>query len=212
MQVLSIANNLTLASLDRFTRIFHIKANARKQGINDMIRDLSIKAINRNSRSPRCPAATNRKVVIGKALMTNRRVLLMDEPTARHRRRRQGGRVPHHAQTGRQGPAILFQPPTLKRSQRPPTASPFSATASWSPSSTEAKQRKRLSSRHLPKVTDTKESSRHDGGHLFHIPGAKRSNGSILLTLMKLEPSSPFSPMIIFFAIFTRRISPPRPT
>src|SRR5689334_10208441 len=66
---------------------------------------------------------------------------------------------------------FCFQPQTLKRSWPFPTASPFSATASWSPSSTEAKQRKRLSSRHLPKVTDTKESSRHDGGHLFHIRG-----------------------------------------
>ncbi|MGO7565031.1 hypothetical protein ACC754_37870, partial [Rhizobium johnstonii] len=44
VQVLSIASNLTLSSLGRFTRLFHIDRGAEKISIRDAIRDLSIKA------------------------------------------------------------------------------------------------------------------------------------------------------------------------
>lgn len=81
VQVLSIASNLTLASLERFTRIFHIKAGDEKQGIKDMIRDLSIKAPNADFEVTSMSGGNQQKVVIGKALMTNPKVLLMDEPS-----------------------------------------------------------------------------------------------------------------------------------
>ncbi|WP_160003520.1 sugar ABC transporter ATP-binding protein [Rhizobium sp. 18055] len=81
VQVLSIASNLTLASLERFTRIFHIKAGAEKEGIRDMIRDLSIKAPNPDFEVTSMSGGNQQKVVIGKALMTHPKVLLMDEPS-----------------------------------------------------------------------------------------------------------------------------------
>jgi erythritol transport system ATP-binding protein len=81
VQVLSIASNLTLASLRRFTRIFHIKASAEKQAIGEMIRDLSIKAPNPDFEVTSMSGGNQQKVVIGKALMTNPKVLLMDEPS-----------------------------------------------------------------------------------------------------------------------------------
>ncbi|RWY90650.1 sugar ABC transporter ATP-binding protein [Rhizobium leguminosarum] len=79
--VLSIASNLTLASLGRFTRLFHIDRGAEKNAIRDAIRDLSIKAPNPDFEVTSMSGGNQQKVVIGKALMTNPKVLLMDEPS-----------------------------------------------------------------------------------------------------------------------------------
>jgi erythritol transport system ATP-binding protein len=81
VQVLSIASNLTLASLGRFTRLFHINAKAEKNAIAEAIRDLSIKAPNPDFEVTSMSGGNQQKVVIGKALMTNPKVLLMDEPS-----------------------------------------------------------------------------------------------------------------------------------
>ncbi|MBY3326647.1 sugar ABC transporter ATP-binding protein [Rhizobium laguerreae] len=81
VQVLSIASNLTLASLGRFTRLFHIDRGAEKNAIRDAIRDLSIKAPNPDFEVTSMSGGNQQKVVIGKALMTNPKVLLMDEPS-----------------------------------------------------------------------------------------------------------------------------------
>ncbi len=81
VQVLSIASNLTLASLGRFARFFHIDAGAERRAMRDMIRDLSIKAPNPDFEVTSMSGGNQQKVVIGKALMTDPRVLLMDEPS-----------------------------------------------------------------------------------------------------------------------------------
>ncbi|QRM45959.1 sugar ABC transporter ATP-binding protein [Rhizobium sp. BG4] len=81
VQVLSIASNLTLASLGRFARFFHISATAEKNAIAEAIKDLSIKAPNPDFEVTSMSGGNQQKVVIGKALMTNPRVLLMDEPS-----------------------------------------------------------------------------------------------------------------------------------
>ena len=81
VQVLSIASNLTLAALDRFSRLFHIRAGAEKSAQADMIRQLSIKAPNPDFEVTSMSGGNQQKVVIGKALMTNPKVLLMDEPS-----------------------------------------------------------------------------------------------------------------------------------
>jgi erythritol transport system ATP-binding protein len=81
VQVLSIASNLTLASLGRFARFFHIDAAAEKKGVRDIIRDLSIKAPNPDFEVTSMSGGNQQKVVIGKALMTSPKVLLMDEPS-----------------------------------------------------------------------------------------------------------------------------------
>ena len=81
VQVLSIASNLTLASLGRFVRFFHISAAAEKNAIAEAIKDLSIKAPNPDFEVTSMSGGNQQKVVIGKALMTNPKVLLMDEPS-----------------------------------------------------------------------------------------------------------------------------------
>lgn len=81
VQILSIASNLTLASLDRLAKIFHIVPKREKQAIEEAIRDLSIKAPNPDFEVTSMSGGNQQKVVIGKALMTNPKVLLMDEPS-----------------------------------------------------------------------------------------------------------------------------------
>ncbi len=81
VQVLSIASNLSLASLNRFARFFHINAVAEKTAIRDAIKDLAIKAPNPDFEVTSMSGGNQQKVVIGKALMTNPKVLLMDEPS-----------------------------------------------------------------------------------------------------------------------------------
>ncbi len=81
VQVLSIASNLSLASLNRFARFFHINAREEKDAISDAIKDLSIKAPNPDFEVTSMSGGNQQKVVIGKALMTRPKVLLMDEPS-----------------------------------------------------------------------------------------------------------------------------------
>ncbi len=104
VQVLSIASNLTLASLGRFARFFHIDAGAEKKATRDMIHDLSIKAPNPDFEVTSMSGGNQQKVVIGKALMTDPESSSDGRAEPGHRRRSQGRRLPHHAQARRQGP------------------------------------------------------------------------------------------------------------
>jgi erythritol transport system ATP-binding protein len=81
VQVLSIASNLTLASLERFSKFFHIRSNTEKSAVARSIRELAIKAPNPRLEVTSMSGGNQQKVVIGKALMTNPKVLLMDEPS-----------------------------------------------------------------------------------------------------------------------------------
>jgi erythritol transport system ATP-binding protein len=81
VQVLSIGGNLTLASLGRLARFFHISPKREKQAIENAIRDLAIKVPNPDFEVTSMSGGNQQKVVIGKALMTGPKVLLMDEPS-----------------------------------------------------------------------------------------------------------------------------------
>ncbi len=130
VQILSIASNLTLASLDRLARFFHITPKREKQAIQQAIKDLSIKAPNPEFEVTSMSGGNQQKVVIGKALMTNPKVLLMDEPS-------RGIDVGAKADVFRtmrrlaaEGLSILFQPLIWKKSWRSLIASRCSAMGS----------------------------------------------------------------------------------
>jgi erythritol transport system ATP-binding protein len=79
--VLSVAENLTLASLRKLGNVFHISARREAEEVRREVRDLSIKVADAALPVSSLSGGNQQKVVIGKALMTAPKVLLMDEPS-----------------------------------------------------------------------------------------------------------------------------------
>ncbi|TJV12997.1 MAG: sugar ABC transporter ATP-binding protein, partial [Mesorhizobium sp.] len=81
VSILSVASNLTLASLSRFVRLFHISGAKENQAVTQMVRELAIKVADPAQEVSSLSGGNQQKVVIGKALLTGPKVLLMDEPS-----------------------------------------------------------------------------------------------------------------------------------
>lgn len=79
--MLSIGANLTLSSLSRLARWCHLKADRERATIRDFIKDLVIKVADPDLEVSSLSGGNQQKVVIGRALMTRPKVLLMDEPS-----------------------------------------------------------------------------------------------------------------------------------
>ena len=78
---LPVDKNLTMASLSSLTKWFHVLKNLELMRVNEMIQAISIRVASPGISINALSGGNQQKVVIGKALLTKPKVLLMDEPT-----------------------------------------------------------------------------------------------------------------------------------
>jgi len=81
VQILPIRENMSLSSLWSFTKRGHLSLKKEGVAVAAMVRDLFIKVASVENPISSLSGGNQQKVVIGKALMTNPKLLLMDEPS-----------------------------------------------------------------------------------------------------------------------------------
>ncbi|MGO4854065.1 sugar ABC transporter ATP-binding protein [Phaeovulum sp. W22_SRMD_FR3] len=81
VQIMAIRENITLSALQRFARLFHLDLGAEAARARDFIKDLTIKVASPENPVSSLSGGNQQKVVIGKALMTDPKILLLDEPS-----------------------------------------------------------------------------------------------------------------------------------
>ncbi len=81
VQTMSIASNLLLTSIPRFTRGITINDQQCKAAVSETVKDMQVKVADVKHLITSLSGGNQQKVVIGKCVMANAKIFMMDEPS-----------------------------------------------------------------------------------------------------------------------------------